>query len=135
MTDSDLWGAAYNANHWLPNFFVVNEEPVVGRNSDGDPYFRASGNDRFFAIIAKMVDSVADKKLTFNSDVSELDKYKNTTDAFERPVDMFIGGNCLFTKRRTRLYPPNFGGWISITAYCPSRNTKKRRLALPITPE
>ncbi|MBQ4574006.1 MAG: hypothetical protein IJA85_02315 [Clostridia bacterium] len=97
MTDSDLWGAVFNGDQWLRTFLVSNEALAVEVDNEGNPYFSAYGNERFFAIADKLANYFTSPDLYFGMGTHK-SRFDSTyaADPYERAIQLFAAGNALF---------------------------------------
>ncbi|MHB1154291.1 MAG: hypothetical protein ACYCWE_21245 [Eubacteriales bacterium] len=114
-TDTDQYGILALTNMYFPNFYVVNNELIVKKDSDDIPYFNVPGNDRMFSIIQKIFDISSDESL-YNIGVKSTESYKaDERGPYYQIIDMFRNSMSLFasagfyTILATRAIEDDFG--------------------------
>ena len=69
-TADDYWGIVSQNDHLYPNFWISAGIELVGKDGSDMPYFNMAGNEKFFSLAGKVVDTI-----TANKDGLYLDVY------------------------------------------------------------
>jgi len=62
MTADDNWGIVSQNDHLFPNFWIASGINLVEKDRDDIPYFNMSGNERFFSLASKVVETLTANK-------------------------------------------------------------------------
>jgi len=58
MTAADIWGMVSQNDHLYPNFWISAGIQLIKKNQDDIPYFDMVGNERFFSLASKVVETM-----------------------------------------------------------------------------